>query len=86
MFFILMTMPKYIEIVKYVKENHISWDKDVFDILKGFFEEYSSHDYSPPPSLSTPPVQQELIFSSEEFHESADGEYTTQDLIDLFST
>lgn len=79
-------MIKYAELVDYIKRNHINWDTDLFDVLKDFFEEYSSHDYSPPPPLSTPPVQQELIFPSEEFKEPADGEYTTNDLINLFST
>lgn len=78
-------MIKYAELVEYTKKNHVNWSTDLFDVLKGFFEEYSSHDYSSPPP-STPPIQQELIFSSEEFHEPADGEYTTQDILDLFST
>ena len=34
-------MPKYFEIVRYVKENHVDWNTDVFDILKGYFSEYS---------------------------------------------
>ena len=78
-------MIRYSDLVQYTKENHVNWSTDLFDVLKGFFEEYSSHDYSPPP-LSTPPIQQELIFSSKEFKEPAAGEYTSQDLINLFST
>lgn len=27
---------KYAKIVQYVKENHISWDTDIFDILKNY--------------------------------------------------
>lgn len=27
---------KYSKIVQYVKENHISWDTDIFDILKNY--------------------------------------------------
>lgn len=78
-------MIKYSDFVQYIKENHVNWNTDLFDVLRGFFEEYSSHDYLPPP-LSTPPVQQELIFSSEEFNEPADGEYSTQDILNLFNT
>ena len=79
-------MIRYAELVDYIKRNHVNWNTDLFDVLKGFFEEYSSHDYLPPPLLSTPPVQQELVFPSKEFKEPADGEYTTDDLINLFST
>ena len=79
-------MIRYAELVDYIKRNHINWNTDLFDVLKGFFEEYSSHDYSLQPPPPTPPVHQELIFSSEKFHEPADGEYTTDDLINLFST
>jgi len=79
-------MIRYAELVDYIKRNHVNWNTDLFDVLRGFFEEYSRHDYSPPPPLSTPPVQQEFIFPSEEFKEPADGEYTTQDILNLFST
>jgi hypothetical protein len=78
-------MIRYAELVDYIKRNHVNWNTDLFDVLKGFFEEYSSHDYSPPPLPSTPPVQQELIMPKG-FKEPADGEYTTQDILNLFST
>lgn len=77
-------MIRYSDLVKYTKENHVNWNTDLFDVLRGFFDSYNQK-YSPPPS-SKPPIQQELIFSSKEFHEPADGEYTTEDLINLFST
>ena len=77
-------MIRYAELVEYIKRNHVNWNTDLFDALKGFFEEYSSHDYSLPPS-SIPPVKQELIIPNE-FKEPADGEYTTQDILNLFST
>ena len=78
-------MIRYSDLVQYTKENRVNWNADLFDVLRGFFEEYSSHDYSPPPP-SYPPIQQELIFSSKEFKEPDDGEYSTEDLINLFST
>lgn len=78
-------MPKYIEIVNYIKDNHISWNNDVFDILKGFFGS-QSQQYFPSPTPTPPsPVQQELVFPNEDFKEPQNGEYTTQDLIKLFS-
>ena len=73
-------MIKYGDLVKYIKENHINFNEDLFDVLRGFFEQYS-----PSPTLSNPPIQQEIIFPTEGFKEPKDGEYTTQDLINLFS-
>lgn len=79
-------MIRYAELVDYIKRNHINWDTDLFDVLKDFFEEYPSHDYLPPlPQTSYPLIQQELIMPKD-FKEPENGEYTTQDLIDLFST
>ena len=77
-------MIRYAELVDYIKRNHVNWDTDIFDVLRGFFEEYSSHDYiSPPPS--TPLIEQELILPKG-FKEPDKGEYTTQDILNLFST
>jgi hypothetical protein len=73
-------MIRYKDLVEYTKENHISWNEDLFDVLRGFFGQYYQ-----PPTPSNTPIQQELIFSSEEFKEPKDGEYTVQDLISLFS-
>lgn len=71
-------MIRYSDLVQYTKENHINWDTDLFDVLRGFFNNYSQH----PP---TPPVQQEILFP-EEFTAPDDGEYSAQDVINLFST
>ena len=77
-------MIKYAELVDYTKRNHVNWNTDLFDVLKGFFEEYSSHDYlSPPPSTLS--IEQELILPKK-FEEPAGGEYSTQDVLNLFST
>lgn len=75
-------MIKYGDLVQYIKDNHINWNTDLFDVLKGFFEQYSQQL----PTPSQPPVQQELVFPSEEFKEPENGEYTNKDLINLFST
>ena len=73
-------MIKYADLVAYIKENHINWNTDLFDVLRGFFQDYSS------PIPSDPPIQQKLIFPTEEFIEPENGEYSTQDLINLFNT
>ena len=75
-------MIKYGDLVQYIKDNHINWNTDLFDVLKGFFEQYSQQ--LPPPSQ--PPIQQELVFPSEEFKEPENREYTNEDLLNLFST
>ena len=73
-------MIKYGDLVQYTKENHVNWDTDLFSVLRGFFEQYS-----PFPTLSNSPIQQEVIFSNDDFKEPQDGEYTVQDVISLFS-
>ena len=81
-------MIRYGELVKYIKDNHVSWNTDLFDVLKGFFEEY----YSPPPLHTSPhdtsycPSEDTVIPQRREFREPEEGEYNTNDLLDLFST
>ena len=80
-------MIKYGDLVDYIKRNHINWDKDLFDVLKGFFEEYSQLQVPPTPSYPTQPIQEKpVIFEHREFTAPSDGEYTNEDLINLFST
>ena len=80
-------MIRYGELVKYIKDNHVSWNTDLFDVLKGFFEEYS-----PPPPSPSPhdapyyPSEDTVIPQKREFREPEEGEYNTNDLLDLFST
>ena len=80
-------MIKYGDLVQYIKDNHVNWNTDLFDVLRGFFESYNQK-YSPlPPSSSSQlPIQQELIFESKDFKAPANGEYTPEDLLNLFST
>ena len=78
-------MIKYGDLVEYIKENHVNWNTDLFDVLRGFFDQYSLH--VPPPSSPTLPAQQELlVFEHGEFKAPEDGEYTNEDLMNLFST
>lgn len=81
-------MIKYEHLVEYTKKNHIKWSTDLFDVLRGFFESLGSMEYSqsPAPLPSEPPTQEDIIFPKKEFHAPKDGEYTTDDLLDLFST
>lgn len=73
-------MIKYGDLVQYIKKEHINWNEDLFDVLRGFFSQYSLQ-----PIPSSHPIQQEIIFESTEFKEPEDGEYTTEDLLNLFS-
>jgi hypothetical protein len=81
-------MIRYGELVKYIKDNHVSWDKDLFDVLKDFFEEY----YPPPLPNTSPndvpyyPSEDTVIPQRKEFKEPEDGEYNTNNLLELFST
>ena len=74
-------MIRYSDLVQYTKEHHVNWNQDLFDVLRDFFQEYLQ-----PPSPSDPPIQQEIIFPTEEFKEPSDGEYTTQDILNLFNS
>ena len=79
-------MIKYEDLVEYTKRNHIKWSTDLFDVLRGFFEEYSQ--LLPPPSLHHIQYDTNMIIPErkKEFKAPEDGEYTSQDLLDLFST
>ena len=79
-------MIRYGELVDYIKKNHVSWNTDLFEVLKGFFEEYyPPHSPHHPTSPSYAPHQEELNFSHREFTPPDNGEYTSEDLINLFS-
>ena len=72
-------MIKYGDLVQYIMENHVNWNTDLFDVLRGFFEKYSQ---LPTPSF---PPKQVLDTPKVEFKEPDNGEYSAQDLINLFS-
>ena len=78
-------MIKYAELVDYIKRNHINWSTDLFDVLKGFFEEYSQPlpPYSSPDSTTMPT---DTVLQNRKFIEPEGGEYTNDDLFNLFST
>ena len=89
---------KYSKIVQYVKENHISWDTDIFDILK----DYTSGLQPPVESNNkegdcavlshtikdqnnTPPIHSSLLEARNPYKVPNGGEYTFEDVIELFS-
>lgn len=72
-------MITYYDVVQYVKDNHINWNTDLFEVLRDFFE--SKNHYSQP-------IQEPSHFSPQKHHEFKhpdNGEYTTEDLLRLFS-
>ena len=75
----------YNDLVMYVKEHHVNWNTDLFDVLRGFFEECSQPP-APPSPVHSQPVQQRLVFEERVFREPDGGEYSIDDLLDLFST
>lgn len=77
-------MIKYIELVQYIKKEHINWNTDLFDVLKGFFNQY----YPPPqhPTHSSEESSNIIEASTEPFIEPEGGEYSAQDLLNLFLT
>jgi hypothetical protein len=89
---------KYAKIVQYVKENHISWDTDIFDILKDYTEglrppvenkEYEetnsvlSHTIKGQNTADT--ISSPLLEVKSHYQIPANGEYSFEDVIELFS-
>ena len=77
-------MITYGDLVQYTKDNHINWDTDLFEVLREFFEQYSSQVSEYP--LPYSPSEVTVIFPKGEFVEPIDGEYTSEDLLNLFNT
>ena len=87
---------KYAHIVQYVKDNHISWDTDIFDILKDYTESLLSpvekiEIEGDRAILSTNQGSEQLsaIHSSllevgDSYQMPPNGEYTFEDVIELF--
>ena len=75
-------MIRYADLVEYIKREHVNWNTDLFEVLRGFFEEYSQPQ-APSPTL---PLQEELDFSHGKFIPPENGEYSSEDLLNLFST
>lgn len=78
----------YGELVQYIKDYHVNWNTDLFEVLKGFFEARDKKDSLPSPPSSSPstPPHQPSLFTEEAFRHPDSGEYSTQDLYNLLST
>ena len=89
---------KYAHIVQYVKENHISWDTDIFDILKNYtagqlppverkeMDEYRavlSHTIKG--QSEDHPIHSSLLEVKDDYQMPPNGEYSFEDVIELFS-
>ena len=87
---------KYAHIVQYVKDNHISWDTDIFDILK----DYTESLLSPVEKIEieedravlannqgleqSPAIHSSLLEVGDSYQMPPNGEYTFEDVIELF--
>jgi hypothetical protein len=88
---------KYAKIVQYVKENHISWDTDIFDILKEYtsqlppVEKKEIEQGSPELSLtikgqdSIDTISSPLLEVKDGYKIPDNGEYSFEDVINLFT-
>ena len=88
---------KYAHIVQYVKENHISWDTDIFDILKDYtsgqlppVENKNLDENRAAPSHTIKgqseinPIPSSLLEVKGPYQMPQGGEYTFEDVIELF--
>lgn len=88
---------KYAHIVQFVKDNHISWDTDIFDILKDFTarslppvenkgmeQDSKVSRASQNPSLG--PIHSSLLEVKGDYQIPPGGEYTFEDVIRLFDS
>lgn len=87
---------KYAKIVQYVKENHISWDTDIFDILKEYTSQLSpverkemdedravlSHTIKG--QSEDYPIHSSLLEVKGDYQMPPNGEYSFEDVIELF--
>lgn len=84
-------MIKYYDLVKYVKNHHVDWNRDLFEVLRGFFEEYADSqpatDVMASPTPQREPQREPVVYQHiTDFKHPDDGEYTSDDLLNLFST
>lgn len=77
-------MITYHDLVDYTKENHIRWDTDLFDVLRGFFN--NSYNHAQPQKAPQAVFTPDLFTPIKEFVEPENGEYTAEDVLNLFST
>ena len=89
---------KYAYIVQYVKENHISWDTDIFDILKNYTsgqlppvdkkeldENRAELSHTIKGQNENNPIHSSLLEVKGDYQMPPNGEYSFEDVIELFS-
>lgn len=81
-------MIKYADLVTYIKDNHVNWNTDLFEVLRGFFEQYSNCSSIPEKDSSKPSEAFESTVvpdaPKKPFKEPENGEYDYQDVLNLF--
>ena len=88
---------KYAYIVQYVKENHISWDTDIFDILKNYIagqlppvenkdldEDRAELSHTIKGQSENNPIHSSLLEVRGPYQMPPNGEYSFEDVIELF--
>ena len=88
---------KYAYIVQYVKENHISWDTDIFDILKSYTagqlppvdkkeldENRAELSHTIKGQNENNPIHSSLLEVRGSYQMPLNGEYSFEDVIELF--
>ena len=88
---------KYAYIVQYVKENHISWDTDIFDILKNYTaslltpvesknldEDRAELSHTIKGQNDNNPIHSSLLEVKGSYQMPPNGEYSFEDVIELF--
>ena len=88
---------KYAYIVQYVKENHISWDTDIFDILKNYTssqlppvenknldEDRAELSHTIKGQSEDNPIHSSLLEVKGSYQMPPNGEYSFEDVIELF--
>ena len=88
---------KHAYIVQYVKENHISWDTDIFDILKNYTsqlppverkemdEDRAVLSHTIKGLSGDNPIHSSLLGVKGDYQMPPNGEYSSEDVIELFS-
>ena len=87
---------KYAHIVQYVKDNHISWDTDIFDILKEYTsqlppverkemdEDRAVLSHTIKGENQNTPISSSLLEVTAPYQMPPNGEYSFEDVIELF--
>ena len=76
-------MIRYKDLVEYIKSHHVNWDTELFCVLRDFFDQYYSQPASPTPPVDAMTRQAQIAMG---YKPPVSGEYTSEDLMELFNT